>query len=53
MSLGVSPRAEGWAVRAWLAVYLACAALGVYSTATTAADLIEQEKRTTSLPPSR
>jgi len=26
MSLGVSPRAERWAVTAWLAIYLACAA---------------------------
>ena len=53
MGLGVSPRAERWSVRAWLAIYLVCAALGVYSTAKTAADLIEQEERTTSVSPSR
>jgi len=39
-------------VRAWLAIYLVCAALGVYSTAKTAADLIEEE-RTQSESPSR
>jgi len=33
MGLGVGPRAERWAVMAWLAIYLVCAALGVYSTA--------------------
>ena len=44
MSLGVSPRAERWAVTAWLAIYLVCPALGVYSTAKTAADLIKEER---------
>ena len=53
MGLGVSPRAERWAERAWLAIYLVCAALGVYSIAESAADLIEQEERTTSVPPLR
>jgi hypothetical protein len=52
MSSGVSPRAEHWPVRAWLAIYLLCAAFGVYSTATTAADLIKEE-RTRSESPSR
>jgi len=52
MSLGVSPRAERWAVRAWLAIHLVCPALGVYSTAKTAADLIKGE-RTQSESPGR
>jgi hypothetical protein len=52
MGLGINPRAERWAVMAWLAIYLVCAALGVYSTATTAADLIKEE-RTRSESPGR
>jgi len=50
MSLGVSPRAEHWPVRAWLAIYLVCAALGVYSTAKTAADLIKDESTQAAAP---
>ena len=44
MGLGVSPRGERWAVMAWLAIYLVCAAFGVYTTAKTAADLVEEER---------
>ena len=44
MGLGVSRRAEHWAVRAWLRDLSRCAALGVYSTAETAADLIKEER---------
>jgi len=44
MGLGVSPRAERWAVMAWLAIYLVCAALGVYGAAKTAGDLIKEER---------
>jgi len=47
MSLGVSPRAEHWPV---IAIYLVCAALGVYSTAKTAADLIKDESTQAAAP---
>lgn len=50
-ALGLGPKvprrrlsAESMAVMAWLALYLLCAALGVYSTASTVADLLEEER---------
>ncbi len=52
MSLGVSPRAERWAVTACSQSISCALRLGVYSTAKTAADLIKEE-RTQSESPGR